>query len=78
MEEIKRMRISIKINVLTSVDIVELCKCGAIILEVYEGFFCQNLKFNPYTGFVTNMFEKRGLFKLQIKHSLQNVPKKIG
>ena len=63
LEEINRMRNGIIIDTLTSVDIVEIVKCGGVILEVFEGFFRHNLNFNPYTEFVTDMFEKRDLFK---------------
>ena len=78
LEEINRMRNGIIIDTLTGVDIVEIVKCGGIILEVYEGFFCYNLEFNPYTEFVTDMFEKRDMFKSQEKDLLQNLAKKIG
>ena len=77
-EEINRMRNGIIIDTLTSIDIVEIVKCGGVILEVFEGFFCHNLEFNPYTEFVTDMFEKRDLFKSQGKDLLQNLAKKIG
>ena len=63
LEEIIKMRNGITIDTLTSIDIVEIVKCGGIILEVFDGFFCQNLDFNPYTAFATVMFEKRDLFK---------------
>ena len=77
-EEINRMRNGIIIDTLTSIDIVEIVKCGGVILEVYEGFFCHNLNFNPYTEFVTDMFQKRDMFKSQGKDLLQNLAKKIG
>ena len=77
-EEINRMRNGIIIDILTSIHIVEIVKCGGVILEIYEGFFCHNLNFNPYTEFVTDMFEKRDLFKSQGKELLQNLAKKIG
>ena len=77
-EEINRMRNGIIIDTLTSVDIVEIVKYGGEILEVYEGFFCYNLEFNPYTEFVTDMFQKRDMFKSQGKDLLQNLAKKIG
>ena len=38
------MRKDIIIDTLTIVDIVERAKCGGIILEVFEGFLCQNLE----------------------------------
>ena len=41
-EEINRMRNGIIIDTLTSVDIVEIAKCGGVISEVFEGFFCPN------------------------------------
>ena len=78
LEEINRMRNGIIIDTLTSIDIVEIVKYGVIILEVYEGFFCHNLEFNPHTEFVTDMFEKRDLFKSQGKDLLQNLGTKIG
>ena len=76
LEEINRMRNGIIIDTLTSVDIVEIVKYGGVILEVYEGFFCHNLNFNPYTEFVTDMFNKRDYFKSQGKDLLQNLAKK--
>ena len=78
LEEINRMRNGIITDTLTSVDIVEIVKYGGIILEIYEGFFCHNLEYNPYTEFVTHMFEKRDLFKSQGEDLLQNLAKKIG
>ena len=63
---------------MTNVDIIEIVKCGGVILEVFEGFFCYNLEYNTYTEFVTDMFEKRGIFKPQGKDLLQNLAKKIG
>ena len=47
LEEITRMRNGIITEILTSVHIVEIVNCGGDILEVYEGFFCHNLKNNP-------------------------------
>ena len=78
LEEINRMRNGLIIDTLTSVDIVEIVKCRGVILEVYEGFFCHNLEYNPYTEIVTDMFEKRDMLKSQGKELLQNLAKKIG
>ena len=78
LEEINRVRNGIIIDTLTSVDIVEIVKCGGVIMDVYEGFFCHNLEFNPYIEFVTDMFQKRDMFKSQGKDLLQNLAKKIG
>ena len=44
LEEGNRFRNSIVVDTLTSVDIVEIVKCGGNILEVFEGFFCHNLQ----------------------------------
>ena len=63
-------------DTLTSFDIVEIVKCGGIILEVFEGFFCHDLDYNPYTELVIDMFEERNLFKTQGKDLLQNLVKK--
>ena len=46
--------------------------------EVFEGFFCPNLEYNPYAEIVTDMFQKRDLIKSQGKDLLQNLAKKIG
>ena len=72
------MRNGVNIDTLTSVDIFEIVKCGGTILEVFEGFFCRNLKYNPYTEFVIDMFVKRDLFEAQGRDSLQNLAKNIG
>ena len=72
------MRKGIIIDTLTSIDIVEIVKCGGVILDVYEGIFCHNLEYNPYTEFVTDMFIKRDFFISQGKDLLQNLAKKIG
>ena len=66
------------IDTLTTVDIVEIVICGGIILEIYEGFFCNNLGLNSYTELVTDLFEKKDLFKSQGKDLLQNLSKKTG
>ena len=76
LEENNRMIKGIILDTLTSVDIGELVKCACVTLEVYEGFFCQNLVYNPYTEFVTYMFEKSDLFESQGKDSPRNLAKK--
>ena len=63
---------------MTSVNIVEIVKCGGVILEVLDGFFCYNLEYNRYTEFVTDMFEKRDKFNSPGKDLLQNSAKKLG
>ena len=69
---------SIIVDTLTGVDIVGIVKSRGVILEVYEEFFCNNLEHNHYTEFVTDMFEKRDIFKSQGKDMLQSLAKKIG
>ena len=76
MEEVNRMRNGI-IDCLTSADIVQNVKCGGIILEVFEGFFRQNIEYNFHTEFVTDMFKNRDLFISRGKGSLQDLVKKI-
>ena len=78
LEEIIRKRNGITINTLTSVDFVEIVKHCGIILGVFERFFGLNLEYNPYSEFVTDMFEKRDLFTSQEKNLLRNITKKIG
>ena len=45
-------------------------------LEVFEGFFCRNLEYNPEIN--TDIIAKTYLFKSQGKELLQNLAKKIG
>ena len=78
LEGIIRMRHGIITDILTSVDILEIVKCGGDLLENFEGFFCYNLEHNPYTEFVTDKFEKRDFSKSQGKDLLHNLAKKIG
>ena len=54
--ENNRTRNDIILDTLTGVDFVEIVKCGAIILEVYDGCFRLNQEYNPYTEKVTDMF----------------------
>ena len=56
LEETKRMTNGIIIDILTIVDIVEIVRCGSVILEVFDGFFCHNLEDNPCTESVPDMF----------------------
>ena len=72
------MRIGVLMDTLTSVDIVEMFKCGGAILEVFEVLLCHNLEDNAYTEFFTDMFGKRDFSKSRGNDSLQNLAKKIG
>ena len=53
------MRNGIIIDTSISVDIDEMVNCKGVILEVYKGFFCHILEYNPFREFVTDMFEKK-------------------
>ena len=72
-EKINEIRYGVIIDTLTTADIDETVKCGVNILEVFDGIFCLNLEYNPYTELVTDMFEKRALFKLQGRNLLQDL-----
>ena len=77
LERIKRTRNGIIMDSLTSVDMAAIIKCGGSILEVFEGFFCHNLDYNPYTEIVTDMFGKRDFFKSLGRDLLQNLAKNL-
>ena len=62
---------------MTSVDIVEIVKCGGFLLEVSENFFCHTLENNTYTEIIPDMFVKRALFESQGKDILQKLATKI-
>ena len=70
------MRNGIEVDTLTSVDIVEIVKYGGTILKVFEGFLCHNLEHNPYLESVTDMLERRDLFKSQRKILPRSLVKK--
>ena len=78
LEEKNRIRNGIIIATLTSVDIVETVKYGGNFLEVFEGFFCHTLEYNPYTENLIDIFEKRDLFKSHENNLLHSIAKKIG
>ena len=63
-------------DTMTSVDIVEIVKCGVNFLEVFGRFFCHNLGYSPSTDFVVEMFEKRDLFRSQEKSFASKLSRK--
>ena len=63
-------------NTPNSVDIVENIHFGGVILEVYHGFICHNMQYNPYVDFVNDLVGKRDLFKNQGKDWSQTLFKK--
>ena len=44
LEDINRMKNGLIIDTLTIVDSAEIVKCGGVILEIFERFFCDNLE----------------------------------
>ena len=72
------MRNGIIINNLTNVDILEKKECGGNNLEVFQGFFCHNIEYNPYTDFTTDNLKKRDLFKARARDLPQDLAEMIG
>ena len=62
---------------LTSVDIEQVVRTGGIVEDVYEGFICDNLDYNPFEEFVPDMTAKRNEHKKQGKTTLQDVRRKM-
>ena len=52
---------------LTSVD-NEIVRVGGVITEIFEGFICDNLDYNPFEKFVLDMTAKKELQKGEKKH----------
>ena len=76
-EEINRFRNGDIIQHLTSVDIEEVVRSGGCIVKILEGFFCDNLEFNPFERFIIDMTNKRNKFKEENKTLLQTLIKKV-
>ena len=51
-EESIRMRKSLLTDSLNIVGILEIVECGGIILEIVEGFFCDDLDYKLFRDFV--------------------------
>ena len=47
LEEIDKSRRGVIVNILNSVDTVELVKCGGVVLEATEGFLCHDMQKKP-------------------------------
>ena len=77
LEEINRSGNGNIIDSLNSVDFVEIFENGGVALEVYEGFFCRNMQFNPFVGFLNNMVAKCDPFRKQRENWLQRLSKKV-
>ena len=48
---------------LTSVNIEEVVRTGGFIKEIFEGFICGNLDFNPFKEYTSDMTVKRNEYK---------------
>ena len=57
LKEINCSRNGFIIDTLNSNDIYELAKNGG-----FEGFFCHDVQYNPFTDFVNDMVAKRDLY----------------
>ena len=62
---------------LTSVDIEEIVRTGAVIKEIFKCFICDNLDFNPFEEYISDMTAKRKEYKKLGKHVLQDMCNKI-
>ena len=58
---------------LTGVVIEEVVRSGAYFDEIFEGFLCDNLVFNPSERFITDTTNKRTKFKEENKTLLQTL-----
>ena len=52
---------------LTSIDVEEIVRIGGIIKNIYEGFICDNLDFNPFREYILDMTAKRNEYIKQGK-----------
>ena len=62
-EEKNRFRNGYKRQHLTMFDIGEIVRVGGIIAEIFEGFICDNLDYNPSEKFVLDMTAKGNKYK---------------
>ena len=76
-EEINRFRNGDITQQLTSVDIEEVVRSGGHFVEILEGFFCDNLEFNPFERIIIDLTNKRNKFKEENKTLLQTLTKKV-
>ena len=78
LEGINRMRVGVFMDTITRIDILEIAKSGGFILEVFEGFLCHIIEFNPFMELFNDMYEKIDLFKARGRDLLQNLAEKFG
>ena len=77
LEKTNGSRNGIFVDTVYSVDIVETVKSSGVILEVFEGGLCLNMKHNPYTEFVNDVAARRDWYKKQGKNLFQTPAKKV-
>ena len=76
-ENVNRLRNGDNTQHLTSVDIEEVVRVGGVLKELYEGFICDNLDYNPFKEYILDMTAKRNEYKKQGKNILQDMCKII-
>ena len=75
-ENVNRFRNGDIAQHLTSFDIEEVLRIGGVIKEFYERFICDNLDYNPFKEYYSDMTAKRNENKKQGKNVLQDMCKK--
>ena len=69
LEEINGSRNGVIIDTLNSIGIVEIVKCGVVILTIFEGFFCHGMQYLPsfrIESFMNVMVAKRDGYKKKV------------
>ena len=76
--EVKRMRNGYIIDTLTSVDICEIVKTGAIVIEIYEGvIYRENFKISPFRKVLEKLFDLRQKYTDEHNDLMQRLVKLI-
>ena len=52
---------------ITSLDFEEIVRVGGVKIEIFDGFFCNKLDFNPFQKFILDMTVKRNKYKKEKK-----------
>ena len=74
-EEINRFRNGGITQHLNSVDTEGVVRTGECIVEILEGFICDNLEYNPPEKFIIHMTKRRKRYKKGKKILLQTITK---
>ena len=76
--EVNRMRNGYIIDTLTSVDIQEIVKVGAKVIEIYEGvIYRENFKISPFRKVIEKLFALRQKYKDEKNDLMQGLVKLI-